>query len=487
MSTRLAAIAVFAVLTSACAIPPDGAIEFDESTATADREAEVPPADREVVCQAFIDATLPLGEPGISHADYQRTLAVATQPLMVMAVGDERLSDDQALLASLERIYAGDAVLDDLWTIEELGGILAGDGGSICEELGINVGYMPPPPDTGWDTPPEVDVVSAFAPGTADHACDVFIQTIDLWVDDANIGAEYGPDMADQVDQLIAALEELGVDVGLDQLAVVSEKWRTLHWVRGQEESGRPLMEAATELVPVAPRCGDLFQALTFDREPSAPPPDYSVRVLEVVAVSEFDPGQNCGNAQVPGGEPIPPTQPLDDDSRQALAALFAVGPEGESFVSGYQYRVFSRTANELVLLGTAPDGALSDAYFQRIDGRWEPQTFGGCRWRPTGFNVAEWQPHPGHQLARESSVIELLAVDDCGVVFERNHEVVVVAEYSDGAIEIEVWEASNPPADSIGYSDLSCVIGATIRLSVRLPEPLGDRELVGASNSLAP
>ncbi len=480
MRRPVAILLLGAMLASACGVPSEGA-EFGED----DRPALV--AGREAVCQAFIDATVPLGEPGIGYVDYQQTLTAAARPLIDWATGSEQAGEDQAVLATLERIYAGDATRDELWVIEELGGVLAAGGGSICEELGRNVAYMPPPTGS-WDAPPDVDVVSAYTPGTADHACDVFIQTVDIWVDDASVGAEYGPDMADQVDELIAALETLGIDAGVEALAVVSEKWRTLPWVRGNEEGGQPLMDAAGELASVATRCGELFQALRFDPEPAAPPPDYSGRVREVAAVLEFDPGQNCGTARVPGGVPIPPTPPLDDDARQAVEALLALGPEGGSFVNGYEYRVFSRTSDELVLLGTSPGGGLSDAYFRWVDGRWKPQTFGSCHWRATGFDVADWQLYPDFELLdRRSSVIELLAVDYCGVVFEDGHEVVAEVDYSEGTVEIVVWEAINPPAGTVGYSDLSCRLGATFRLSVTLPGPLGDRELVGAAESLAP
>ncbi len=481
MIKRFVGFLVVPLLASACGLPPEGGVSADTGVSSGEDGG-----DREVICQEFIDTTLALGEPGISHADYQLTLSEAARPLVDWAMGGQLLDDEQAFLTSLERIYAGDAVLDDMWAIEDLGGTLAAGGGSICEELGRNVGFMPPPPGTAWDTPPEVEIVSTYQSDTADYVCDVFIQTIDIWVDDANVGAEYGPHMADQVDLMIGGLRDLGIETGLDQLAVVSDKWRTLQWVQGQEESGRPLTEAAAALAGTAPRCGELFQALRFDPEP-APPTDYADRWRDVEAVAEFDPGLACGSALVPSGELIPSLLPLDVDAWQTVDAMRALGPEGESFVDGYAYGIFSRTDDELVLLGVASDGSLSDAHFRRADGIWDPDGWGSCEWRPSGFRAVEWQIHPDHVSDLASLTIELLVVDKCGVVFERNHEVVVVAEYTDDAVTIEVWQALNPPpsASGEGLYTTGCVIGATLGLIVHLPGPLGGRVLVGAADSL--
>lgn len=118
-------------------------------------------------------------------------------------------------------------------------------------------------------------------------------------------------------------------------------------------------------------------------------------------------------------------------------------------------------------------------------DGRWAVRSWGSCEWEPDGFELAKWQAHPDYEIDGESTVIDLLAADTCGVVFERNHEVVVVVVgYSDESVTIEVWEALYPPPGS-GDHTMGCLMGATVHLTVDLPAPLGSRSLLGAYPTL--
>lgn len=202
---------------------------------------------------------------------------------------------------------------------------------------------------------------------------------------------------------------------------------------------------------------------------------------VEVEAVAAFAPGFACGSALVGSGSPIPTPQPLDDDAREALEALRAKGSEGERFVADYEYGIHSRTDDELILLGTGFGGTLSDARFRYTNGQWDPVGWGTCWWRPDGFDPVKWQVDPDHELDPESRTILILAVDTCGNVLDRGYEAVVVADFTNESVTIEVWEALHPSESEPGFVELSCPLGRTVPLMVRLVEPIGQRAIFGA------
>ncbi|MEN8114654.1 MAG: hypothetical protein ABFS21_09725 [Actinomycetota bacterium] len=451
----------------------------------------VPNDSAGAACRDFVEQTRSLPDES-DHARYQATLKDAIRPVIHLAVDRGVLSDeDQNQALALERIFAGDARGDDLWAIEDLGRILSADGVEGCDELWHNLGPMPPEPPMQWDEPPAVEIDSEFETGTADHACDVFIETINAMLESRRPeGAEYGPSMADAAETLIGELKALDITEASDELSLVADLWREYRYERAGEESMRPLETASEELADVGSgRCGELFAAIIPGYgEPPAPyiPPDPIT--LDVIAVGEFDPGMACGRAHMASMHDVPSTEPFDDDAQQAFEALREAEEAGKWFTSTFQYGIFSRTDDELVLLGSAADGSLSSAAFRRVDGAWDPSGWGTCEWRPAGWKRIAWQVHPDYTIDPDSDSIDLLAADWCGVVTNKNHEIVVAAVYGEGSLSFELWEGhAHPPGPDgeLVAETLECAIGLQLHLSVALPEPIGDRAIQGEYASL--
>ena len=442
------------------------------------------------ICETFIEHTTPLGFPQ-DASGYQEILGEAVRPVIDFALEHELVSNDnQDLGFALERLYAGDAQEDDLWAVEALGHMLVEYGVPGCEMIWRNLGPMAPRPAQTWETPPAVEISSEYAAGTADHACDVFIKTINVWEADASHGAEYGPSMAEAVETLIRDLEAVDISEATTSLQAVASLWANKPWVQANEEGGAPLIEAGEALVGVGSgRCADLFDAVNPPfREPGVPVDPPVTPTIEIEAIPAFDPGKSCGDASLPSMSSVPSTEALDGDALQAMDAFRDAEEEGSWFTNTYQYEIFSRADDRLVLLGTTADGSFSSARFARVDGAWRPSGWGTCHWRPTGFRRAAWQLHPDHPIDPDARVIDLFAVDECGSVAGGAHEVVVVADDSGGTIALEVWQSLYPPPLADGsYADstMSCLIGGRLHLRVVLPGPVGGRVIEGEYDDL--
>ncbi len=223
-------------------------------------------------CLVFRDTTEPLSGYGLDYPTYQQRVADALLPLLGKVLGEDPVPiEDQALGEALERLGAGDGTPDDLWAVDALGDALVAGGAAGCASLGQNLTAMPAPPPHGWDVPPETHIDSAFPAGSAEAACDVFILTVNSWMDDIANGAELGPSLAEEADNLRVTLQALGIEAGLDQLRLVGEKWATLSWGQAGEEGYHLLQESARLLAGAASRCGDLVEAIVYEPEPVAP------------------------------------------------------------------------------------------------------------------------------------------------------------------------------------------------------------------------
>jgi len=440
------------------------------------------------LCETFIDQTA-LFDAQQNASSYQEILGTAIRPVIDYAVDHELVSDNnQDLAFALERLYAGDAEEDDLWAVETLGHMLTEYGVSGCETIWHNLGPMPPRPAQTWDSPPAVGISSEYAIGTADHACDVFIKTINVWEVDASHGAEYGSSMAGAVETLIRDLEAVDVSEATTSLETVASLWATKPWVQANEEGGAPLIEAGEALVGVGSgRCADLFDAVSPPFRESESPVDVPVTpTIDIESVVMFDPGTACGYAVLASMSTVPSTEPLDADALQAMEAFRGAEEEGAGFSDTYQYEIFSRTNDRLILLGTAADGSLSDAAFDRVNGAWLPSGWGTCSWQPDGYQLVAWQLHPDYPLDPEAEVVDLLAVDECGSVAEHGYEVVVVAEDAGDLITFEIWQSLYPsPGSGEQVNDSSCSIGGRLHLRVLLPDPVGGRSIEGEYTDL--
>ncbi len=437
------------------------------------------------LCETFVEETLPLGVPR-DTTSYQKVLRDAIRPVVDYAVDHELVSTENPdLVGALERLYAGDAGADDLWAVDTLGLMLTEYGVPGCERIWDSLGPMAPRPTQAWDTPPVVEITSDYAAGTADHACDVFIKTINVWEVDASRGAEYGPSMAEAVDALIHELEAFDIHAATPKLEAVASLWRSKPWVQANEEGGMPLSEAGAALVGVGSgRCADLFDAVLQPSHESETPVEVLVTpIIEVEALPTFDPVRACGYAVLPSMSSVLSTQPLDADALQAMDAFRGAEEVGSWFTNTFQYEIFSRTDDRLVLFGTAANGSHSDAAFDRVDGAWKISGWGSCEWQPADYRQVTWQLHPDFLFDPEARVVDLLAVDECGSVAEEGNEVVVVADYAGDTVAFEVWQSLYPPPSSDGVQEdttKSCLVGARLHLHVLLPDPIGDRSVEG-------
>lgn len=225
-----------------------------------------------------------------------------------------------------------------------------------------------------------------------------------------------------------------------------------------------------------------LSEGTEFDRSILGSTADVTTTVA---AIDEFTPVRACGDARVPGGQPIPETQPLDGDASQAVDALAATGEEGERFVATYDYGIFERTNGILVLLGDDERGNLAFASFEREGLGWRPTSWGICRWGDAGYTRAAWALDPEEDFDSRSDEIHLIAQDECAVHTRYGNEYLVVAEFSATKVQLEVWQADEPPPspDGLDYYNASCPMGKVVKITVNLDEPVGNRELVGATD----
>lgn len=95
-----------------------------------------------------------------------------------------------------------------------------------------------------------------------------------------------------------------------------------------------------------------------------------------------------CGSVVAPYSTTIPTGEELDADATTALAAL-AENEEGRFFADEYEFRLWSKDADALTLLGTSPEGYA----YASFDG-FTPTGWGGCHWQPVppdGYGLATW------------------------------------------------------------------------------------------------
>ncbi|MFP4073986.1 MAG: DUF6174 domain-containing protein, partial [Actinomycetota bacterium] len=225
----------------------------------------------------------------------------------------------------------------------------------------------------------------------------------------------------------------------------------------------------------------DLSEGTSFDQSILGSTADATATVD---TVDEFQPGQACGAATVPGGEPIPDVEPLDEEARQAIEVLAANG-EGSRFASNYEYGIFSRIDDTLVLLGDDGAGNLAYASFERDDGRWAVTSFGTCSWDEDGYRKVAWTLDREASLDDGSPEIYLLARDECASHTRFGNEYLVVEKRSGSTVELVVWRADHPPPppDGPDFIEGGCQAAEIVQLTVILDGPLGGRELVGATD----
>lgn len=225
----------------------------------------------------------------------------------------------------------------------------------------------------------------------------------------------------------------------------------------------------------------DLSEGTDFDRSVLGSTADAEATVG---VVDEFVPGQRCGPARVPGGEPIPPTEPLDDDASQALDAL-RVAEEDGRFSSSYDYGIFEQTSSRLVLLGQ--DGAASFAFaeFVRGEGRWEVTSWGTCHWGEDGYGLAPWFLDLEVPYDSNSNEVHVIVADECGAHTRFGNEYTVVATTTSETVQFDIWRADDPPPPPEGPESMNadCPLGNVVKLTVLLDESIGGREVVGATD----
>ena len=179
-----------------------------------------------------------------------------------------------------------------------------------------------------------------------------------------------------------------------------------------------------------------------------------------------------CGSVVAPYSTTIPEGENLDADGTAALAAL-AANEEGRFFTDDYEFRLWSKDAETLTLLGTSPEG-YAYASFEGFT----PTGWGQCHWAPLapdGYGLAAWDldgpTHPAsHKLslfANEVACASGLPPDDREVV------PVVIGDDSNLTITVLVESVA-------GFAE--CPSNPDFPIEVDLDEPLGNRALFDGS-----
>lgn len=210
-------------------------------------------------------------------------------------------------------------------------------------------------------------------------------------------------------------------------------------------------------------------------------PPPASSSASTVVAPTGPELLMACGAASAPYASTPPSADPLDEDAVAALAVL-AANVEGAPFAEGYEWGVWERSDDLLVLLGTTDQAfgdserGYADAAFEKRDGGWVPSGWGTCHWltRTEGYGITEWIIDPSNPPTQESSSIDVLATErNCaGGQVPDGREVVSLVRLS--VAEITVFVLVEPVS---GYA--TCPSNPPFPLTVDLGVRIGERPLL--------
>jgi hypothetical protein len=188
-----------------------------------------------------------------------------------------------------------------------------------------------------------------------------------------------------------------------------------------------------------------------------------------------------CGAAAAPYSLTIPEASELNQDAREALAALEESG-EGSSFADAYEFRLWSQDGDELVLLGYPRDpgqAGYADAHFELRGGEWIPTGFGQCRWQPVveGYGLATWRVTG--DIDPESSTFTVMATErNCAggqAPTDRKVTDAVIADELTATVFVLVEPVQG---------DATCPGNPEFEHTVTLTQPIGDRVLLDGSES---
>ncbi|MEO1064010.1 MAG: hypothetical protein AAFZ07_21530 [Actinomycetota bacterium] len=206
-------------------------------------------------------------------------------------------------------------------------------------------------------------------------------------------------------------------------------------------------------------------------------------------ALAEVEPDDDvrlevtCGDVRFDRLPPDPADlPPLDEDAQGALdRAATGRAAQEFAFLADAVWRIAERSDERLVLLGVPVDDGdgFVTASFQRVDGTWEIDGFGGCRVQVSavGLGPAEVELDPSRPPDPGSTELPVLIREQACASGQApiGREIVPVVTETDRTVEIVVLVA---PVSG----GAECPGNPWHPITVELESPLGDRTVLDGS-----
>lgn len=177
------------------------------------------------------------------------------------------------------------------------------------------------------------------------------------------------------------------------------------------------------------------------------------------------------------------PSEPLDDEAREALASIGATAPGEAAFVDDYGWFVAERDGSSITLFGRslrspAPgEPPYASATFTRSEEGFRPLGWGQCRIEVSapGWGNAHWvlDAQPPADSPRLAVLINETACASGQAPTDREIVPVIVSDVDRVTIIVLVEPV---------HGDATCPSNPWHPLTVALPEPPGDRALFDGS-----
>lgn len=223
------------------------------------------------------------------------------------------------------------------------------------------------------------------------------------------------------------------------------------------------------------PAAGSSTTTMTTDTTVPGTTTDTTENSMPGVEISQMA----CGRVVAEYSQVIPQGSELTLEAQDALAAL-KENAEGRSFADSHEFRLWSQTNDELILLGyptTPSETGYADARFELRDGHWAPTGWGGCSWQPVtdGYGIATWRP--SGDIDPAALTVTVLATErNCANGQAPTSREVTDLSIADGTT-VTIFVLVEPV-----QGDATCPSNPEFEYEITLDAPVGDRALLDGS-----